>query len=205
MKTASLFLLFILLTLPFQLMLYSFVSYNVIYAQIGTYDDVDRAVAKEQTAEMIALLSFQDDDAPFMSAEQVSHMKDVRLLFLLLHIMTLSAFIGFVFTQKQLTLKEFHDDTKKIIIFFVIILMFLFFMFDTAFALFHRIFFASGTYTFPSHSNLMLLLQDGFFQYYVGVAGGISLIILIVLYAVTWQSGKLLKEVWMFMSPKQKK
>jgi len=125
-------------------------------------------------------LLFKSDLSNKFTVSEASHMRDVRLVFVVIWFLSF-VFLSFLFfcffyLKKLIILKKknskknlflFFDYLKKgslfSFIFLIALLFFAWFSFDFAFDLFHRIFFPQGNWVFPFDSLLIILFPSSFF------------------------------------------
>lgn len=125
----------------------------------------------------------QANGAPVFSAEEAGHMADVRRVVLGFGVVVLVAAVALVAAWSRRSRREAFwrgvgAGAYGLAVFLVAAGIFAYFLFDTAFEIFHRIFFAPGTYSFdPATSRLVQLFPEAFWME-TTVALGIVAIVL---------------------------
>jgi hypothetical protein len=120
-----------------------------------------------------------------LGADEAAHMRDARLVFYgFLTVSVLgAAFVGFVLARSPRDAAYWHAVGRGgvwLAIALVALGIFAAVAFDTAFELFHRIFFPGGNWAFPASSTLIRLYPTGFWELssaalgVLGVGGGVA-------------------------------
>jgi integral membrane protein (TIGR01906 family) len=106
---------------------------------------------------------------PFYTADEQSHMRDVRVVlygFLLLALVSV-AFVVASLVRAPRDVARWNAVGRGgiwLIVAMVVLGVFAFVAFDTVFTLFHEIFFPGGNWAFPADSNLILVYPETFWE-----------------------------------------
>lgn len=147
---------------------------------------LDAAIqASDQTVRtLLALGSFDfaaPDGSPMYTANEQGHMRDVQVVF---YGFMLVSLICLVFVVVSLFRKP-RDPAPWtavargglwLIVAIIVLGLFAFFAFDTAFLLFHEIFFPGGNFEFPENSNLIRLYPEPFWELTSAALGTLAII-----------------------------
>ena len=112
----------------------------------------------------------QANGAPVFSAEEAGHMADVRRVVLAFGVLVLLAAIALVAAwwsrpRREAFWRGVRAGAFGLAVFLFAAAVFAVFLFDTAFEIFHRVFFAAGTYAFdPATSRLVQLFPEAFWS-----------------------------------------
>ena len=135
--------------------------------------------------------------APVLNPREQSHMRDVRGVFAGFGLIALLAAAGLVISvvlarrlgHPERAWSAVRNGARGLAIGVVIAAAVAFFAFDAAFELFHRLFFAGGSYTFdPGTDRLVQLFPFAFWSETTMVVGAV---IIAISLAVTWIAGRL--------------
>lgn len=105
-------------------------------------------------------------DLNFLTAEELSHMQDVKNILTRVDLVFWSSLIIFTLSILYLRKSAKHILRKvpiSVLSFLVLLLVLSFFSFDSLFQKFHEVFF-TGNYAFPTTSMLKILYPDIFFR-----------------------------------------
>lgn len=167
---SSTILLIILLLTSFNMKAYDLGTYEELHEEMWIYDHFNRSLADEKSSELISFFKTGSSlDDSFYTQEEISHLKDVKKIFVFLKILNWILIIlfitGLVYLYHQ---GNFLKDLIKIILIqlivcIVLLLLFYILPFDLLFEKMHKLFFPQGNYSFDSSSNLINLFPIGFF------------------------------------------
>ncbi len=169
----SVFVVFILvLGIPSFISISSFIYFSQAQNTHAEYylDDAD-----ELYLNVFEFLVYQRDLSSKFTADETSHMHDVRLLFNFFRVFSVLFFISLlayffylkkIVSNNVLLTRFFRSLFVGCVISFVLVLFILlvsFFDFVSSFDIFHRVFFPQGNWLFPADSLLITLFPQSFF------------------------------------------
>jgi integral membrane protein (TIGR01906 family) len=146
-------------------------------AQVDAWTGWDTATIRSVTDSIVAevflgpgTFAQQVGGIPVLSATEAGHMADVRRVVLGFAVVILLAVVALVLARKadpgrQALWRGVLAGAAGLVVGLVAAGIFAVLLFDTAFEILHRLFFASGTYTFdPATSRLVQLFPDTFWM-----------------------------------------
>jgi integral membrane protein (TIGR01906 family) len=143
-------------------------------AQAEVWTGWDQARVREATSGIVADLLFTNggfeqaiDGQPVLSASERAHMVDVRTLFRAFFGVALVSALALVLASRRWSagtvLRAIRRGALGLTVALVVAGFVVAFAFDTAFALFHALFFAAGSWTFdPATDRLVQLFPEQF-------------------------------------------
>jgi len=158
----------------FSGLLYDENFYNNLYEKTGTYQRIDKEIVNEKTIELYSFFKNKAElDNKFYSENEISHMYDVKVLIKSFYryyyaslILLLLIIIGvYIINNQNLSIFLQKLLFYSGITIMILILLFLLFNFSGLFEIFHNVFF-SDNYTFPYDSNLIMMFNEQFFNFF---------------------------------------
>jgi integral membrane protein (TIGR01906 family) len=134
--------------------------------------------------------------APVLNAREQSHMRDVRGVFAgfgLIALVTAAGLVALYLGARRLGHPErawsaIRNGARGLAIGVVIAGFVAFFAFDAAFEVFHRLFFAGGSYTFDPGTDRLVQLFP--FAFWSETTMAVGAVIIAISLAVTWIAGR---------------
>ena len=131
-----------------------------------------------------------------LNATEASHMRDVRAVFQAFYLLVLVSVVALALTWRQVTTADaraawwhaVRRGVRGLAVVVVVLGALALVAFDAAFEVFHRLFFAAGSYTFdPTTSRLVQLFPDQFW-FETMIAVGVVAVALAM--ATAWLAGR---------------
>jgi integral membrane protein (TIGR01906 family) len=179
-------------------------SRTAVYSNTGmTWAEIDRV-----TTSILSDLVFWQGDfgvqvasrdvrsgEPALTDDERAHMRDVRNVFTGLWVLVLAGIVTLTVAlrrtrgpERARAWRSVRDGAGILAVVIAVAGVFAVVAFDTAFEVFHRLFFSSGTYTFdPAHSRLIQLFPERFWS---ETALAVGSVIVGVAVLTTWLAGR---------------
>ena len=197
----SLFLSFIIILLPFFLLLFSQTFYHYEFNKLGVYEEENMIESKElnnkineSLQSLINFFLYKSNTISNYNENEISHMKDVKKIFLVLEILLILSLLILVLCMLKLSkqsLMQILKHSSIISLLFFLILFLLTINFEQTFAAFHPIFFPQGNYTFnPDTSFMKFMFPDDFFLDFLIKSLSISIVIAIIILFISYNASK---------------
>ncbi len=194
------FSLFLILA-PFFTLLFSQTFYHYEFNKLGVYEEGNtneniefNNKIKESLQSLIKFFLYKSDSISNYNENEISHMKDVRKIFLVLEItliLSLLILVLCLFKLSKQSLMRILKYSSIVSLIFILILVLLSIYFEQALLIFHQIFFPQGNWMFPQDSFMIHMFPSDFFLNFLVtslvISGLISLILLILSFSKTYK------------------
>jgi len=126
-------------------------------------------------------VSYAPNTTPFYTDAEQAHMRDVRVVFygFLLVALVSAVFVVTSLLRRPRAAARWSAVARGgiwLIVAMIVLGLFAFFAFDTAFLLFHEIFFPGGNFDFPDTSNLIQLYPEPFWELTSAALGALAIV-----------------------------
>ena len=182
-------ILFPIVSIPFLS-----IPFEALFSRYAIYENFsDQDVAHRNFEELLKYISFRTGSlsTEFYSAEDILHMKDVRVLFIICYVVFAVSILLFIFLKAEKEEKENALKFGSILSIGVVVLVGLVVFlssFEKFFITFHKIFFTNDYWMLdPSSSNLIKFFPVEIFQTLLAlIAASIIVISLVTLISSIW-------------------
>lgn len=194
----------LLLFVPFLCLLFNPFFYDYLHEKHGSYDTLGHERVQEIRSDVFSFLLLQQNSIDAFTAEENSHMKDVRLIIVLLILITVLSYIlllrRLLFDSRLTTKHEAALRMKRYLlhlesaaqsarylagaIVFLAVCVVLFF--EQTFTMFHLLLFPQGNWLFDASSIMIQTFPAGFFMEFSLWWFGIVLFLCCSIVVATW-------------------